>query len=61
MVVEFDVLRRLLGTTRLHGSTQWTLAVAPAVALFILWELGKLIARSRQSTSAAPASAQSEG
>ena len=56
LVVEFDVLQRLLGTTRLHGSTQWTLAVAPAVALFVLWEIGKLIARSRQHAPA-PASA----
>ncbi len=56
LVVEFDVLQRLLGTTRLHGSRQWTLAVAPAVALFVLWEIGKLIARSRQHAPA-PASA----
>jgi P-type Ca2+ transporter type 2C len=44
-VVEFDVLQRLLGTTALHGARQWTLAIAPAAVLFILWELGKLIAR----------------
>ncbi len=28
--------------------TQWALAVLPAVALFVLWEIGKLIARSRE-------------
>ncbi len=34
----------LLGTVQL-SLTQWSLALAPAVALFFLWELGKLIAR----------------
>jgi P-type Ca2+ transporter type 2C len=39
-------LSSLLGTERLT-STQWFLALAPAALLFILWELGKLIARNR--------------
>ena len=37
-------LSSLLGTVSLT-STQWFLAIAPAAALFALWELGKLIAR----------------
>ncbi len=37
-------LSGLLGTVPLT-STQWFLAIAPAAALFVLWELGKLIAR----------------
>ena len=28
-------------------STEWALALAPAVALFFVWEIGKLIARQR--------------
>ena len=50
-------LSSLLATERLT-STQWFLALAPAVLLFILWELGKLIARNRykQRTSAEIAS-----
>ena len=40
-----DVLRRLFGTVRARRSRQWALALVPAVALFFLWELGKLIAR----------------
>ena len=39
-------LSSLLGTVRLT-STQWLLAIAPAALLFVLWELGKLIARRR--------------
>ncbi|MFA7323105.1 MAG: cation-translocating P-type ATPase C-terminal domain-containing protein, partial [Candidatus Nanopelagicales bacterium] len=44
LVTEWDVLRRLLGTQELT-ERQWALAIAPAVALFLLWELGKFIAR----------------
>ncbi|MEI2717852.1 MAG: HAD-IC family P-type ATPase [Candidatus Nanopelagicales bacterium] len=44
LVTEWDVLRSLLGTQELSGS-QWLLAVAPAVVLFGLWEVGKWIAR----------------
>jgi hypothetical protein len=39
-------LSDLLGTERLTGN-QWLLAIAPAAALFALWELGELIARRR--------------
>jgi P-type Ca2+ transporter type 2C len=44
LITQFDVLRRLLGTTELT-TAQWALAFVPAVGLFLLWELGKAIAR----------------
>ncbi len=44
LITQFDVLRRLLGTTELT-TAQWSLALVPAVGLFLLWELGKVIAR----------------
>jgi Ca2+-transporting ATPase len=54
LVVRLGVLQWLLGTTGL-SFTQWLLAFVPAVALFALWELGKLIARARHHTPAVPA------
>ncbi len=44
LITQMDVLRTVFGTAQLT-LTQWSLALAPAVALFFLWELGKLIAR----------------
>ena len=44
LITQMDVLRRMFGTEQLTGQ-QWLLALLPAVALFFLWELGKLIAR----------------
>ena len=44
LVTQMDALRRLLGTTQLSAG-QFAWAVVPAVALLLLWELGKLIAR----------------
>jgi Ca2+-transporting ATPase len=41
---QMDALRRILGTTQLTFR-EFAWALAPAVALFLLWELGKLIAR----------------
>ena len=38
------MLRRLFGTVELTLD-QWALALVPAVLLFFVWELGKLIAR----------------
>jgi Ca2+-transporting ATPase len=56
-VVTFDLLNRWLGTTGMT-ETQWALALAPAAVLFVLWELGKLIARgSRHGAPAAAADA----
>jgi P-type Ca2+ transporter type 2C len=48
LISQMDVLRRLLGTTELSLG-QWSLALLPAVALFFLWEVGKLVARRGSS------------
>ncbi len=49
----------LLGTVSLSGG-QWLIGAAPAVLLFVLWELGKLLARRgrRAGMQAAPAAAE---
>ena len=46
LVTEWDVLRHMLGTESLSAE-QWAIAIAPAVALLVLWEAGKAIARTR--------------
>ena len=46
LITQMDVMRTLLGTVQL-SLIQWSLALAPALALFFLWELGKLIARRK--------------
>jgi Ca2+-transporting ATPase len=46
--VQMDVFHRLLGTTALDMQ-QFRWALIPPVALLLLWELGKLIARSRHT------------
>ena len=52
-ITQMDLFNRLLGTVPLrHGQT--LLALASAVLLFGLWELGKLIARRQGAASAAP-------
>jgi P-type Ca2+ transporter type 2C len=43
-ITQMDVMRRVFGTVQL-SLAQWSLALVPAVLLFFLWELGKLIAR----------------
>ena len=51
-ITQMDLFNRLLGTVPLrHGQT--LLALAAAVLLFGLWELGKLIARRQGAASAA--------
>jgi Ca2+-transporting ATPase len=45
LVVSFDLLKAWMGTTDLTWS-QWGLALAPAGVLFVLWEIGKAIARA---------------
>jgi P-type Ca2+ transporter type 2C len=61
---QMDALRRILGTTQL-SFREFLWALAPAVALFLLWELGKLIARhvggDARSRRAAPAVPSPEG
>ena len=50
-------LSSLLGTERLT-SDQWFLSLTPAAGLFVLWELGKLVARrsgvASETTGATP-------
>ena len=53
LITQMDVMRVLLGTVQL-SLTQWSLALAPAVALFFLWELGKLIARRKTAVAHEP-------
>ncbi len=50
LITQMDALRTLLGTTQLTLA-QWSLALLPAVALFFLWDLGKLIARRSAQSS----------
>jgi Ca2+-transporting ATPase len=58
LITQWEVLRHLFGTVELTLD-QWALALAPAVLLFFIWELGKLIARraTNRSQQAVPASA----
>jgi Ca2+-transporting ATPase len=50
LVTQMDVFNRLLGTRALTAG-QFGLALAAAVLLLGLWELGKLIARRQASAS----------
>jgi Ca2+-transporting ATPase len=51
LITQMDVLRRLFGTVELT-MRQWSLALVPAVLLFFLWELGKVIARREADSKA---------
>jgi Ca2+-transporting ATPase len=53
LVTQMDVFHRLLGTTDINLQ-QFAWALLPAVALLVLWELGKLIA-GRLATARKPA------
>ena len=44
LTTQMDALRRILGTTQLNFR-EFMWALVPAVGLFLLWELGKLIVR----------------
>ncbi len=44
LITQMDLLRSVFGTAQ-SSLTEWAMALAPAIALFFLWELGKLIAR----------------
>jgi Ca2+-transporting ATPase len=46
LITQMDALRNLFGTTRLTFE-QWAASLVPAIVLFFVWELGKLIARRR--------------
>ena len=57
LVTQMDVFHRLLGTTDIN-LRQFGWALVPALALLVLWELGKLIARrSAARASKSPATA----
>jgi Cation transporter/ATPase, N-terminus len=50
MITQMDLFNRLLKTTPLKAG-QFGLALACAILLLVLWELGKLIARRQASGS----------
>jgi P-type Ca2+ transporter type 2C len=50
LVTQMDVFNRLLGTTQLN-LRQFGWALIPALALLLLWELGKYLARRRQQVT----------
>jgi len=51
LITQADFMQRLLGTTRLTGG-KWGLGLLAAVALLLLWEAGKWIARRRGQAAA---------
>ena len=53
LTTQMDALRRILGTTELTFR-EFTWALVPAVGLFLLWELGKLLARRLAGASTPP-------
>jgi Ca2+-transporting ATPase len=53
MITQMDLFNRLLKTTPLTAP-QFGLAVGAAVLLLVLWELGKLLARRRDSARSHP-------
>ncbi len=57
LITQMDVLRRVFGTEQLTAE-QWVLALVPAVALFFLWELGKLVARRGTEPASHPVPAE---
>ena len=58
LIARGGVLSGLLGTVSLSGE-QWLIGAAPALLLFVLWELGKLLARRGEKSGheVAPAGA----
>ncbi len=59
LVTQMDVFQRLLGTAQLN-LRQFAWALLPAIALLVLWELGKLLAR-RSRAGWHPVAARSTG
>jgi Ca2+-transporting ATPase len=50
LVTQLDAFNRLLGTTQLN-MREFAWALVPPLALLLLWELGKYIARRRQQVT----------
>ena len=46
LITQLELMRRIFDTVAI-GMPEWALSLAPAVLLFFLWEIGKLIARRR--------------
>jgi Ca2+-transporting ATPase len=46
LITQLELMRRIFDTVTI-GMPEWALSLAPAVALFFVWEIGKLIARKR--------------
>ncbi|GLP64832.1 ATPase [Streptomyces sp. TUS-ST3] len=55
LVTQMDGFRRLLGTTEIDAR-QFGWALLAALALLLVWELGKMLARRSRRTKAAPTS-----
>ena len=53
LVTQMDIFRRLLGTTKLN-LREFGWALVPPIALLVLWEIGKLIARRSASAGRLP-------
>ncbi len=53
LVTQMDVFHRLLGTTQIN-LREFGWALMPAIALLVLWELGKLLARRSPSRAGNP-------
>ena len=46
LITQLEAMRRIFDTVPI-GISEWALALVPAVVLFFVWEIGKLIARRR--------------
>ena len=46
LITQLEAMRRIFETVPL-GISEWALALVPAVVLFFVWEIGKLVARRR--------------
>jgi Ca2+-transporting ATPase len=52
LITQLELMRRIFDTAQI-GMTEWALCLAPAIALFFVWEIGKLVARQRTGPAAA--------
>jgi len=52
VITQLELMRRLFDTAQI-GMIEWALSLAPAIALFFVWEIGKLVARQRSGHAAA--------
>jgi Ca2+-transporting ATPase len=60
LITQWAFMNRLLGTTPLTAQ-QWGIAVVAAVALLVVWEIGKAIARATAGSSAQDTSTVAAG